>query len=157
MSAFNVLDLSPDDSTLILTAHYAFPPERVFSAWLDPESMVHWIKPTPSCRIEVLEFEAQVGGTFRVRMNMDEGEITYSGRFVTIDFPHRLEMTWQWEPTGDGDDYPETFMTIECEAFESGTRLTLTHEKMRSLESRDSHSEGWTSTLTELLRYLSTS
>lgn len=153
MSSLSILDLSPDDSTLVLTAHYAFAPERVFAAWLDPVAMTKWIRPSPECKIEVLRFEPTVGGVFEVRMMLDEGTFGYSGRFTVIETPHRLEMTWLWEPHDD-DPYPETHLTVELQPNASGTQLTLTHSKLRSLESRDAHGEGWSTTLRSFAAYL---
>ncbi|MFN7171792.1 MAG: SRPBCC family protein [Fimbriimonadaceae bacterium] len=153
-NTFSVLDLSTDDSTLVLSAQYNFPIDRVFSAWLDPEALMHWIKPNPSCNIEILEFEPRVEGAFRINMIMDEGIFGYSGVMKVIDAPNRIEMTWQWDWSEDEEPYPETYLTVQCDEIDGGTRLTLTHERMRSVESRDSHSEGWTGSLTALSEYL---
>jgi uncharacterized protein YndB with AHSA1/START domain len=153
MKTFSVLDLSPDESTLVLTARYVFPPDRVFAAWLDPEAMARWIRPSPDCRIEVQRFEPRLGGAFRVVMSMAEGDYGYSGTFTAIEPPRRLEMSWQWDQTTD-EPYPETSVLVECEPDDEGTRLTLTHSRIRSLESRLAHAEGWTGSLTALSLYL---
>lgn len=155
MNQTSVLDLSTDESTLVLSTWYSASPERVFGAWLDPEAMKKWIKPSPECVLEILRFEAQVGGEFAARMILDEGTFGYSGRFHAIDPHHYIEMSWQWDPS-DEDPYPETLLTIELQPQNGGTQLVLTHKRLRSLESRDAHSEGWTNTLTTLFTYLET-
>lgn len=148
-----ILDLSPNDSTLILSAQFSAPPERVFAAWLDPNALAHWIRPSPECRVVVEQYDVQVGGAFRVKMILAEGEFAYGGTFTRIDSPTYLEMTWQWD-SPDDDPYPETFLLVECQPDSGGTRLTLTHTKLRSLESRDAHAEGWSGSLNALDRYL---
>jgi uncharacterized protein YndB with AHSA1/START domain len=149
MKTFSVLDVSPDDATLVLTAHYPASPERVFAAWLDPILLADWMKPSPECQLNVLRFEPMVGGQFAAQMHLEEGVFGYSGSFTVIDPPHRLEMTWLWDPTEE-NPYPETHLAVNLEPEEGGTRLTLTHSRLRSLESRDAHSEGWTGSLSVL-------
>jgi uncharacterized protein YndB with AHSA1/START domain len=152
MSEFSVLDLSTEESVLVLTAVYQASPERVFEAWLNPEAIKRWVKSMPTCETEVLKYDPHDSGEFAVHMHI-EGEVYgYHGVFTQIDPPRRLEMTWTWDPTPN-DPYPETHLTIDLEPAGSGTRLTLTHSKIRSLESREAHSEGWTGSLTELNIY----
>lgn len=153
MSEFSVLDLSTEESVLVLTAVYQASPERVFEAWLNPEAIKKWVKPMPTCETVVLQYDPHGSGEFAVHMHI-EGEVYgYFGTFTRIDPPTRLEMTWTWDPTPN-DPYPETYLTIDLEPAGSGTRLTLTHSKIRSLESREAHSEGWTGSLTELNAYI---
>lgn len=156
MSEFSVLDLSTEESVLVLTAVYQASPERVFEAWLNPEAIKKWVKPMPTCETEVLKYDPHGTGEFAVHMHI-EGEVYgYRGVFTQIDPPRRLEMTWTWDPTPN-EPYPETYLVIEIEPSESGARLTLTHSKVRSLESRNAQSEGWTGSLTQLAHYLQTS
>ncbi|MCG9894591.1 MAG: SRPBCC domain-containing protein [Fimbriimonadaceae bacterium] len=155
MTEFSILDLSTDDSTLVLSARYPFPPERAFRAWLDPAALQAWLRPDPDCRTTMLTFDPRVGGEFSFRMTWSDSSTGWSGRFIRIDPPHRLEMTWTWDPEDDVP-YPETLLTVEIEPDGEGSRLTLTHSRLRSPESRDAHGEGWTGSLTKLHSLLNT-
>jgi uncharacterized protein YndB with AHSA1/START domain len=58
-------------------------------------------------------------------------------------------MTWQWEEDSPQDVH-ETLLTLEFKPHGSGTEFILTHERLRSIESRASHEHGWMSMVQKL-------
>src|SRR6185369_8573475 len=69
------------------------PRERVFAAWLDPESLAQWMRPD-TVAATVVEVDPRVGGRFRIAMQRGDGEVEHRGEYLTIDPPRRLEFTW---------------------------------------------------------------
>jgi uncharacterized protein YndB with AHSA1/START domain len=77
-----------------------------------------------------------------------------SGRYIAIERPDRLTFTWAWEDP-DGNRGAESEVELVFRAAGTGTHLLLTHRKIDTGDSRDSHREGWISSLNELARYFS--
>jgi uncharacterized protein YndB with AHSA1/START domain len=110
----------------------------VFAYLTTPERFVEWmgigaeLNPTP-------------GGEFR--LNVD-GEHFASGRYLEVEPPFRLVMTWGWE--GSSDMGPgSTTVEITLVPDGAGTLLRLRHSDLPSPEQRADHLAGWT-------RYLET-
>ena len=145
--------MSDDGRVLRMERIFSATPERVFQAWIDPEKLVQWWGPegmtTPRCEMNVREG----GAWLTVMRNAEGGEHTVSGIFRIIDPPKRLVLTWAWHNDGVRDGH-ETELSIELEAVEGGTRLTLVQQTFRERENRDSHKGGWTSSLNDLARFL---
>jgi uncharacterized protein YndB with AHSA1/START domain len=105
----------------------------VFSYLVDPAKFVQWmgvgaqLDPTP-------------GG--KIRIDVD-GEHFASGRYVEVDPPHRVVMTWGWEGSGEvGPGSTTVEITLAPEG--TGTLLRLRHTGLPSEEQRASHRDGWT-------------
>jgi glutathione S-transferase len=105
----------------------------------------------------VTEFRAdiRVGGTYRLAMLSPDGEeFAAYGEYVLVDEPSRLQYTWTWEETPP-DAELETLLTIEFHDLANGTtEIVLTHERLRNVESRDAHGDGWTQVLEKLDEFL---
>ena len=120
-------------------------PERVWRAWTTAEELGAWIWPASwgvTCAIDL-----RIGGRFRIESAGDGPNV--SGEYVAIDRPHRLVTTWQWD-----DETEETLVTIEIAATESGSTLTITHERFTDEETRANHLQGWNDYLDRLPAHL---
>lgn len=141
-----------DDTTLVMTRTFDAPPERVFNAWLDHDQFQAWIGPE-GMQCEVPVMEARVGGRYEIKMRMSTGQILpVSGVFKTIEPPKRLVFTWGWENDADR----QSLITLTFRAVGNKTEMTLKQEGLATVESRNSHEEGWGSTFTKLARYVKT-
>jgi len=49
-----------------VTRRIAAPPERVFDAWLDPDSVRRWLFATPGGVMERAEVDPRIGGRFTI-------------------------------------------------------------------------------------------
>jgi len=142
----------PADRTLIIERVFKASPEKVFKAWTDPAILVKWWGPegfeTPECEMEV-----RAGGAWRTTMVSPKGDShTVSGVYREISSPSRLVMTWGWEQ--DGNRGHETVVEITFEPSGSGTKMRLVQSVFESVNARDMHSQGWTSTFNDLERFL---
>ena len=138
------------ESTLVITRLFDAPPARVFDAWLEREEWQAWIGPEGmTCEVPLLE--PRVGGRYRVTMNLSSGDtIPVAGVFKVIDRPTTLAFTWGW----DGDPSRQSLVTLTFAAKGNKTELTLRQEGLGTVENRDAHNKGWSSTLNKLDRYL---
>jgi uncharacterized protein YndB with AHSA1/START domain len=124
------------------------PPERVFAAWLRPESMARWLSPFADAEATV---DPRVGGAFRVVMRGMGQEIEHTGEYREIDPPRRLVFTWVSPYTGS----TPSLVTVELEPVAPGdrTELTLTHEHLPADQVED-HRGGWERILGHLEAHL---
>jgi len=126
----------------------AAPPEDVFDAWTDPESMRVWLAPEP-LSIGRAECDVRVGGAFRVVMIDGEAALEHYGKYVEIDRPHRLVFTWCASHLGD----VTTTVRVLLEPTASGTRMVIEHHDLPA-EARSSHQHGWSSIASRLADHI---
>ena len=134
-----------NDLALKLTQQVDAAPERVFDAWLNPAMIRRFMLTGPGTRVAKAEADPRVGGRYDIVMTNDMGEVPHWGEYREIDRPRRLVFTWN-SPHASED----SLVTLTFEPENSGTLVTLVHEKFPSEGSRDGHSKGWTGILTTL-------
>jgi uncharacterized protein YndB with AHSA1/START domain len=138
--------------TLVLKRHLKATPERVFDALTRAEELAAWFGPE-AVTIRNLEADPRPGGAYRLEMHYEDGSFYgLAGRYLEVERPSRLVMTWVWE----NGDYAgqETLVSIVLRPAPDGTLLELTHENLAGIEARDKHEGGWSSTFDSLERHL---
>ncbi len=139
----------PDDATLILKRVLNAPPERAFRAWTTAEHIQQWMRPEEGMVVPLANMDLRVGGKYRIQMRTPDGEFfTAVGEFREVKAPERLVYTWDWEKDGSGAEFGEvegkpSLITIEFLRRGDQTELVLTHSRFASVQSRDSHAQGW--------------
>ena len=129
----------------------AAPPERVFALWTEPEQLVKWWGPE-GYDIPAHAIDARAGGHWRTTMRMSDGKrMTVSGVYRSVEKPHRLVFTWAWEDE-TGVRGHETEVTVTFAAAPGGTKLVLLQKEFATVDARDRHAKGWSSTLDCLQR-----
>jgi uncharacterized protein YndB with AHSA1/START domain len=125
---------------LVVRRQIAVPRERVFEAWLDSESLAHWMRPGDFTHATVT-VDPRVGGGFRIVMEgrTDGGDYEHRGEYLAIEPPSLLSFTWISKAT----DYEPTVVTIEFHERGTGTELVLTHRRLPP-KAVDGHRRGWT-------------
>jgi uncharacterized protein YndB with AHSA1/START domain len=127
---------------LVVRRRIAVPRERVFQAWLDSESLAHWMRPGGSTHATVT-VDPRVGGGFRIVMDgAPHGCVEHTGEYLAIEPPSRLSFTWISKYT---DERP-TVVTIEFHERGTGTELVLTHRGLPPTEV-EGHRQGWSDIL----------
>jgi uncharacterized protein YndB with AHSA1/START domain len=130
------------------------PRERVYAAWTDPAQLKQWFGPETVQTREVIA-DARAGGEFRWDLINSEGEeMTMRGEYRELRPNKKIVFTWQWPDDPDWEDHVSV-VTVELFDAPEGTELRLIHEQLPSEESRDRHSEGWTSALKKLEAFCS--
>ncbi len=109
--------------TLRVTRHFTATPERVFDAWLDPNTAGKWLFATPTGQMVRVEMDARKGGKFVV-VRRDGDDVEHTGEYLEIDRPRRLVFTFavpKYSPV-------VTRVTIDIVPTATGCELTLTHD-----------------------------
>ena len=133
-----------NEDVLKLQHSYKCTPEKLFDAWLDPDLVRQFMCPG-AMHVSHLEWQAKVGGQFRVDMTEGANTVSHRGRFLEIDRPKRLVFTWSSQHAGE-----DTRVTLDFKAQQDRTLLTLTHERLPSKEAIAMHHEGWSGILDKL-------
>ncbi len=104
----------------------------MFEYLTDPTKFVEWMGTGA-------ELDPTKGGAYRLDI---DGEHFASGRYLEVDPPHRLVMTWGWE--GNESVQPgSTTVEITLTQDGDGTLLRLKHSGLPTELERDNHQKGW--------------
>jgi uncharacterized protein YndB with AHSA1/START domain len=148
-SARAVADVSV--GKVLAVVEIAVPPERVFSALVDPEQVPQWWGSADLYRVTSFESDLRVGGRWTSRGKGNDGTaFSVTGEYVEIDPPRRLVHTWKadWEP---GE--PST-VRYQLDAIPEGTRVTVQHDGFGDrAASCQGHADGWERVLTWLVQH----
>ncbi|MEQ8897524.1 MAG: SRPBCC family protein [Roseovarius sp.] len=138
--------MTATDTDLTLTVERVIDasPERLFDAWLDPETMKRFICPGATT-VPSASSDAHEGGRFEVMMRVDGKDLPHTGTYKEIDRPNRLVFTWESHASRDDSEVTLTFTPGS-----GGTHVTLTQIRFLSEDQREGHRKGWTSILEKL-------
>jgi uncharacterized protein YndB with AHSA1/START domain len=131
-------------AAVIVRRTIAAAPEELFDAWLDPEALGIWMRPTGS-RHTSAKADARVGGCYEIIMQGDEKTYPHHGVYQVIDRPRRLVFTW----LSHGTEGCSTLVTVDFVPAGQRTEVIVTHEQLPD-GARESHTKGWTSGLERL-------
>ncbi|HWA26406.1 MAG TPA: SRPBCC family protein [Lacunisphaera sp.] len=116
-----------DQSVKAVISHrFNAPAERVYLAWLDPQSLGRWMfgPAVRNERIVRLGLEPRVGGRFSFVVDRQGTEVDHVGEYLELDRPHLLVFTW-----GTRDTLPASSRVVVeiVPRAEGGCDLTVTH------------------------------
>jgi uncharacterized protein YndB with AHSA1/START domain len=127
--------------------------ERVSAAWTTPDAIKAWFGPG-DCEVLDARIDLRIGGKYCFVLSTEQlGEISVSGQYEEIKPPEKLIYTWRWAGSAELTD-ATSLVTVEFVAAGSATEIRLTHEQLPTLESRDSHGQGWNGALDKLAKYV---
>ena len=136
--------------SLTLKRHLKAPPAKVFTAWIDPEKVKHWMGPG-DIKVLHVETDPRTGGRFNWVMRSPTGEMhDVSGIYREVIPNEKLVFTWAWKSTPE----QESVVTVLLMPDGDGTLLTLTHEQFSSDEARDGHRQGWDAALEKFEKFI---
>ena len=126
-------------------------PAQVFSAWTDPEKIVHWFGPHETTDGSVrAEMDVRAGGRYRISFRTADGEYhEVGGTYREVVPDRRLVFSWAWHSTPER----ESLVTVTVRPDGDGTLLTLLHEQFFDQAAADGHKRGWTGTLDKLEQF----
>ena len=115
--------------------------EEVFDAWITSEALTQWMAPSDTFKTEALELDARPKGRYRIAMTEPNGKVhTVFGVYQTIDRPHKLVFSWEWE---NAESSNRSLVTISFKRKGNQTELTLVHQGLATEESAKHHEQGW--------------
>ncbi len=125
-----VKDVKKDPATLtmVVTAEFDAPVERVWQLWADPRQLERWWGP-PTYPATVVDHDLVPGGTVNYVMTGPEGD-KHGGwwRILAVDAPHSLEMQDGFaDDTGiPNPDLPTTTMRVILTEAGGVTEMVMT-------------------------------
>jgi uncharacterized protein YndB with AHSA1/START domain len=138
--------MTTDTAVVEITRRYDAATEVLFDAWLDPESVRHWLFATPDGVMERVEIEPRVGGRFRIEERRGTDLAEHYGEYVEIDRPRRLAFDFWTNFSAE-----RTRITVAIVPDGDGSRMTLAHEGVWA-DYEDRTRQGWTMILEGLAR-----
>lgn len=125
-------------------------PREVFDAWTNPDCMQEWMCPG-STSLASVQLDVRIGGSFRIVMRDETGDVVHTGEYREIRPPERLVFTWRSPNTYNKD----TLVTVELHPKGKKTELVLTHELLPDAVVAGTHEHGWRSIVEKLAIHLS--
>lgn len=142
------------------------PRERVYQAFVDPDELVTWLPPAEMTG-EIHEFDARVGGGYRMSLFYPPGERSFRGktadredmvavRFVELVRPQRIVEAVTFV-SDDPDFAGEMTLTVSLEDVPGGTEVTLLFENLPPGLRAEDNEAGAELSLEQLARHLDSS
>jgi uncharacterized protein YndB with AHSA1/START domain len=129
---------------VVVRRRIAASPAELFDAWLDPQALAIWMRPS-GIRRTTATSDARVGGRYEILMEGEQTTHPHHGVYRLIDRPRRLVFTW----ISNATEGRETLVTVDFQPHGELTEVVVTHERLPEGASA-SHTEGWTSALARL-------
>ena len=130
-----------DRPSLTLTRRFRARPEKVWSAWTDPETLIGWFCTTKAKPGSMrAELDVRAGGRYRISFEMQSGEYSEVGGVYREVVPNeKLVFSWAWHSTKER----ESLVTVSIRPDGAGSLMVFTHEQFFDEAARDNHAKGW--------------
>lgn len=130
-------------------------PDRVYSAFLDPDELAQWLPPT-GFSAEIHEHEPEEGGTFRVTFTAEDDELepyshTFHGTYQELKPGEKIVQTDEFE-IDDPGMAGEMTLTVTFEEVSDGTEVTVVQTNLPEAIRPEDSTSGWTDSLENLAR-----
>ena len=121
---------------------YPAPPERVWSAFTEPELLQRWACPDPEWLVSSCEVEPRTGGGYTLRFGPRPAGDAYSEQATFSVFEPVERLVLDVLTSGDGMS-ESSRCTVLLVPVDGGTRLELTVEGLSGEESAEGMRVGW--------------
>ena len=130
------------------------PPERVYKAFVDADAMAKWLPPDGyTCKVH--QFDAKVGGTFRMSFtNFATGHgHSFGSEFLELKPGERLRYSDKF----DDPNLPgEMMVTVDLKTVSCGTEINITQEGIPDVIPLEMCYLGWQDSMRQLAALVET-
>lgn len=144
--------VTPDQDTITSEIDIAAPPELVFKAICDAETVRRRCP-----QLDVFEMELRVGGQWRLEIRMSKPRngcsvTRHDGEILELDAPRLL--VYSWFANFHNDPKSRSVVRWELTPSESGTHVKVMHSGLASEpDARADYAGGWPGVLEEIKTY----
>jgi uncharacterized protein YndB with AHSA1/START domain len=126
---------------LTITRVLAAPRERVWREWTEPDAFADWFGgPEAEVPLDSVAMDVRPGGAWRATMLAGGREIRWRGRYVEVDPPGRLVLTFSDQP----DEAPGELVIVVLRDLGGGrTEMVLEQHGTMPPEAYDASRSGW--------------
>ena len=135
----------PQKAIVQVSRKFSASAERVFDAWLDPNTVGKWLFATPTGKMAKVKIDARIGGSYLIVESREGTDVEHIGEYLEIGRPRHLVFTLKVPKYSQ----ESTKVTVEIRALQSGCELTLTHEGVLP-DYIGSTTSGWNMILNQL-------
>jgi uncharacterized protein YndB with AHSA1/START domain len=143
--------------TTALSAEKDFkvPVEELYKAWITPEDLKQWWKPSEN-HLATVELDVQEGGKFKYEFKGkdDKTTLVITGDYQEVKENEKLVYSWNWDVPADVVQPSEHVLNIQFSSEGEGSRIKVVQENFQDDESINPHQEGWEKALNDLQAYL---
>ncbi|WP_413318562.1 SRPBCC family protein [Agrococcus sp. 1P02AA] len=118
--------------------------DAVWELWTTAEGYEQWW--WPMFGDTSYEVDAREGGSYRFRTAT--GGFGVQGRFLQLDEPKRIVLSWDWMSGDEGGDQREDLVVVDLAELGDGTHVRVT--QTGPLDELEPLREGWQDCLTRL-------
>lgn len=144
--------MNDDMPALTMTRLFRAPRDLLFQMWSDAKHMKNWGCPV-GFTVVYSNIDFRIDGEWSSCMRSPDGtDYRLRGRYLEIVRDERIVNTSAWLDD-EGNPVQETVITLTFRSVGEDTELTLHQAPFESINSRDSHYEGWMESLDNLAAY----
>lgn len=132
--------------TIRIERNFPVAAERLYDAWVNPESVRQWMCPGDTS-VSLVEMDVRLGGQFRIVMRTGADDLEHTGEYRLLERPKSIVFTWKSAAT----HHRPTLVTLNFERVgDNETKLLLVQEQLPDKQAADKHLFGWTDILRKL-------
>lgn len=137
-------------SELTLERQFTVAPETLFDFVTREEHLKTWMGPATMRCIEI-DMNLTQGARWHAVIENSEGQ-TYkmSGIVTETDAPNWVDFTWGWHDENDVRGHESNVRFHVASDGKQGSIFRIIHSNLPDTEAAESHTAGWTSSLTKL-------
>jgi uncharacterized protein YndB with AHSA1/START domain len=138
------------DDVLTIERRFAAPVARVYGLWTDPALVRQWWGPKGR-KLSHCEMDFRIGGAWRFCLKRQSDGHEHWVHGVYRDIRPEARLVFSYVNDSDGRF---TLVTVDFEAEGAGTLMRFRQEGFASVDQRDGHGFGWSSTFDLLGEHL---
>lgn len=141
---------------LTLERKFTHAPDVVFAHVTQQAHLKEWMGPVTMRCIDI-DMNLTAGANWFAVIENSEGQThKMSGQVTEIDPPHSVDFTWGWHDENDSRGHESNVRFQVQSDGTGGCIFTLIHTNLPDAEAMESHTIGWTSTVSKLEAILAT-